>query len=232
MERDKNTYITLHWYKNFNSHAHVERDDAECVRRGLIKISTHTLTWSVTFPILFCKVRILISTHTLTWSVTDKRTKQTRYQFISTHTLTWSVTMNTFKSNALKEFQLTRSRGAWPERDDGDISTVHISTHTLTWSVTTYGWYPVLYHTISTHTLTWSVTIGFYPACDKISISTHTLTWSVTHPLKLEAFLLLFQLTRSRGAWPARHPQIFAGCHFNSHAHVERDPVIIVYHVI
>ena len=70
----------------------MERDDAECVRRGLIKISTHTLTWSVTFPILFCKVRILISTHTLTWSVTDKRTKQTRYQFISTHTLTWSVT--------------------------------------------------------------------------------------------------------------------------------------------
>ena len=95
VERDKNTYITLHWYKNFNSHAHVERDDAECVRRGLIKISTHTLTWSVTFPILFCKVRILISTHTLTWSVTDKRTKQTRYQFISTHTLTWSVTFRT-----------------------------------------------------------------------------------------------------------------------------------------
>ena len=112
VERDKNTYITLHWYKNFNSHAHVERDDAECVRRGLIKISTHTLTWSVTFPILFCKVRILISTHTLTWSVTDKRTKQTRYQFISTHTLTWSVTIASLFGGVSAAFQLTRSRGA------------------------------------------------------------------------------------------------------------------------
>ena len=207
VERDKNTYITLHWYKNFNSHAHVERDDAECVRRGLIKISTHTLTWSVTFPILFCKVRILISTHTLTWSVTDKRTKQTRYQFISTHTLTWSVTMNTFKSNALKEFQLTRSRGAWLGVWDFE------------------GIY-----TISTHTLTWSVTfrteIGDRQRChfnshahverDKTrtvnnliaEISTHTLTWSVTE------------------RW---RNKIWWDCNFNSHAHVERDHLYCIY---
>ena len=35
-----------------------------------IEISTHTLTWSVTFSIeLLCKLDF-ISTHTLTWSVT------------------------------------------------------------------------------------------------------------------------------------------------------------------
>ena len=35
--------------KNFNSHAHVERDDR--VRKMVVEfeISTHTLTWSVTY---------------------------------------------------------------------------------------------------------------------------------------------------------------------------------------
>ena len=34
---------------NFNSHAHVERDDALPDIISAIIISTHTLTWSVTF---------------------------------------------------------------------------------------------------------------------------------------------------------------------------------------
>ena len=33
---------------NFNSHAHVERDDLDKLRRINMNISTHTLTWSVT----------------------------------------------------------------------------------------------------------------------------------------------------------------------------------------
>ena len=44
---------------NFNSHAHVERDDGEEVKVRFVKgISTHTLTWSVTplksdsFPVI------------------------------------------------------------------------------------------------------------------------------------------------------------------------------------
>ena len=79
---------------------------------GLTNISTHTLTWSVTFSLLavifpnvyfnshahverdrfyiFLVVNVTISTHTLTWSVTSESTN----------------IMNTFK------FQLTRSRGA------------------------------------------------------------------------------------------------------------------------
>ena len=53
---------------------------------------------------------------------------------------------------------------------------------------------------ISTHTLTWSVT---YFDCTKgveMSISTHTLTWSVTCSINAMSTMILFQLTRSRGA--------------------------------
>ena len=35
---------------------------------------------------------IRISTHTLTWSVTERRVKIIENKVISTHTLTWSVT--------------------------------------------------------------------------------------------------------------------------------------------
>ena len=56
-------------------------------------------------------------------------------------------------------------------------------------------------------------------------ISTHTLTWSVTiSPLMLQQNTL-FQLTRSRGAWPAESCNVATNeGDFNSHAHVERDP--------
>ena len=56
------------------------------------KISTHTLTWSVTYIQSQPDVRIDISTHTLTWSVTTMMPKFTIIRQISTHTLTWSVT--------------------------------------------------------------------------------------------------------------------------------------------
>ena len=56
-------------------------------------------------------------------------------------------------------------------------------------------------------------------------ISTHTLTWSVTQRCNFKNFLLLFQLTRSRGAWPAWYVTQIQELHFNSHAHVERDAI-------
>ena len=59
-----------------------------------IKISTHTLTWSVTNIIISILFKILISTHTLTWSVTQSGAKSTAVLKISTHTLTWSVTLD------------------------------------------------------------------------------------------------------------------------------------------
>ena len=77
-------------------------------------ISTHTLTWSVTwedFDFTLNKLNFnshahverdvkyfvtpftnKISTHTLTWSVTNPKGEYWNYFYISTHTLTWSVT--------------------------------------------------------------------------------------------------------------------------------------------
>ena len=79
---------------HFNSHAHVERD-AVVENGGLDrdKISTHTLTWSVTCRFLQVLTSFCISTHTLTWSVTEMFSYFANKFGISTHTLTWSVTV-------------------------------------------------------------------------------------------------------------------------------------------
>ena len=71
----------------------MERDpeeDPTGEERG--EISTHTLTWSVTFLMGQNGKRKKISTHTLTWSVTKVELLQVLTKQISTHTLTWSVT--------------------------------------------------------------------------------------------------------------------------------------------
>ena len=56
--------------RNFNSHAHVERDVHTRLGDYAPGISTHTLTWSVTNSVIAFRTITLISTHTLTWSVT------------------------------------------------------------------------------------------------------------------------------------------------------------------
>ena len=55
---------------NFNSHAHVERDVSHMFHISVSRISTHTLTWSVTGSNPAPATNKEISTHTLTWSVT------------------------------------------------------------------------------------------------------------------------------------------------------------------
>ncbi len=77
-----------------------------------MKISTHTLTWSVTLSHAVPHVPHKISTHTLTWSVTSAEIDQLQTEKISTHTLTWSVTALIVHRTPLLVFQLTRSRGA------------------------------------------------------------------------------------------------------------------------
>ncbi len=56
--------------RNFNSHAHVERDRDNVHPTNGGYISTHTLTWSVTVIKMTRQEMLDISTHTLTWSVT------------------------------------------------------------------------------------------------------------------------------------------------------------------
>ena len=70
VERDDHAYADFHHCKHFNSHAHVERDLGQQTSVADTKISTHTLTWSVTQNLLAHVNNIFISTHTLTWSVT------------------------------------------------------------------------------------------------------------------------------------------------------------------
>ena len=48
VERDEIVQKSIHCLKNFNSHAHVERDCNVATLKILFVISTHTLTWSVT----------------------------------------------------------------------------------------------------------------------------------------------------------------------------------------
>ena len=71
VERDLYSGFATGTNYHFNSHAHVERD-AVVENGGLDrdKISTHTLTWSVTCRFLQVLTSFCISTHTLTWSVT------------------------------------------------------------------------------------------------------------------------------------------------------------------
>ena len=49
VERDVAVQKSIHYLRNFNSHAHVERDKIDVNLETAVEISTHTLTWSVTF---------------------------------------------------------------------------------------------------------------------------------------------------------------------------------------
>ena len=62
--------------QNFNSHAHVERDNQTKGYLDKFYISTHTLTWSVTAHGVKKLDITPISTHTLTWSVTNQHLQE------------------------------------------------------------------------------------------------------------------------------------------------------------
>ena len=112
VERDLRLHCYIPQRQNFNSHAHVERDRKTTEHDTDSRISTHTLTWSVTCSVCIDNGDINISTHTLTWSVTARSSPRRRPVHISTHTLTWSVTFCPCWRWGGTAFQLTRSRGA------------------------------------------------------------------------------------------------------------------------
>ena len=189
--------------RNFNSHAHVERDVHTRLGDYAPGISTHTLTWSVTYVLWACK----------------------RWYCISTHTLTWSVTACISDLPLSFEFQLTRSRGAWQKPSLHLRQQAHFNSHAHV--ERDRVWRGGLWQMkISTHTLTWSVTSAEIDQLQTEKISTHTLTWSVTALIVHRTPLLVFQLTRSRGAWHRGGWGSHRSDYFNSHAHVERDTSI------
>ena len=136
VERDLSWLCQMIYLKHFNSHAHVERDiSAPCKTVSEI-ISTHTLTWSVTFINFPTHITYKISTHTLTWSVTRiLRQQGSNWKFQLTRSRgAWL--QRWYGANCWGKFQLTRSRGAWRKRCKRTYIFWKISTHTLTWSVT------------------------------------------------------------------------------------------------
>ena len=136
VERDFSASSKLPSSINFNSHAHVERDALYDMGQGITHISTHTLTWSVTFSIhLRCPPR-LISTHTLTWSVTYLGIlDRSRSAYFNSHA---HVERDGYRCRHGRHGGHFNSH-AHVERDDFIVyldCRVNISTHTLTWSVT------------------------------------------------------------------------------------------------
>ena len=95
VERDFSVLLVYVSIPNFNSHAHVERDESSHRNKAQITISTHTLTWSVTFRSFIdtLSIRNNFNSHAhverdLLGAVTASGAA------ISTHTLTWSVTLD------------------------------------------------------------------------------------------------------------------------------------------
>ena len=88
-----------------------------------VRISTHTLTWSVTNSVIAFRTITLISTHTLTWSVTSTADEHADREKISTHTLTWSVTS---RRTTRKINIINFNSHAHVERDDRIIRMIGI----------------------------------------------------------------------------------------------------------
>ncbi len=189
------------------------------------RISTHTLTWSVTSRTLKTRLKHSISTHTLTWSVTFTSSPSLRQ---STFQLTRSrgawLHRQMFQPNT-GIFQLTRSRGAWPRWEYlPTLPCGHFNSHAHVERDLAENICQLFHVVISTHTLTWSVTKGFRNAAEQICISTHTLTWSVT---RLKNSLIPWKSNFNSHAHVERDRDACMVCNanpnFNSHAHVERD---------
>ena len=92
VERDGILYWLLCWRIYFNSHAHVERDWNILQTLLSSSISTHTLTWSVTFG--------------------DRHSGRGQAFQLTRSRGAWQAA--TLQPVERGEFQLTRSRGAWP----------------------------------------------------------------------------------------------------------------------
>ena len=115
MERDLKAVVDTLQGKDFNSHAHVERDRINLLKIDYFVISTHTLTWSVTAVYLYDEWILCISTHTLTWSVTTflvTRNENIGFQLTRSRGA-WLSHRHMWRSRL--QFQLTRSRGAWQD---------------------------------------------------------------------------------------------------------------------
>ena len=164
---------------NFNSHAHVERDTVRENHRTEIRISTHTLTWSVTNQVADAMIAALISTHTLTWSVTMRT-----YKRLKPH-----INFNSHAHVERDRMPLARLCCL-----DYFNSHAHVERDAINYLITALT-------AISTHTLTWSVTRGTRQSMLRFSnFNSHAHVERDFGILRQQGSNWKFQLTRSRGA--------------------------------
>ena len=189
---------------DFNSHAHVERDDDLFKKLDNLEISTHTLTWSVTICIYTaCLITKWISTHTLTWSVTCyRRCKKQKGDHFNSH----AHVERDGPQMMAGWFRLHFNSHAHVERDlcflCHLISFANFNSHAHVERDCSRkrSWVPSRQFQLTRSRGAWQTPLSPYHA--QMFISTHTLTWSVTRMVVSRTVIKRFQLTRSRGAWP------------------------------
>ena len=137
---------------NFNSRAHVERDEVAGMAEPVsVEISTHALTWSATPFTLRALKDMEISTHALTWSATryavidkigqsnfnsrahverDGRGLPGRglHRNFNSRAHVERDTWNGINTEPRKSFQLTRSRGARLQSSGEMVDAVHFNS--------------------------------------------------------------------------------------------------------
>ena len=186
--------------RHFNSRAHVERDSSGGNYTDSAGISTHALMWSATRPSLRAVTECRISTHALMWSATCAVRPHHRLTLFQ---LTRSCGARRCVPSLVRrtrEFQLTRSCGArrksknYAERAENFNSRAHVERD----AAGRESYLKKLDFNSRAH-------VERDPSEAQReairSISTHALTWSATlNAFKRTLLLLLFQLTRSRGA--------------------------------
>ena len=102
----------------FNSHAHVERDFIKKLSDEITKISTHTLTWSVT---IVHKLKITVENNFNSHAHVERDSSP----IVNAYGVVYFNSHAHVERDALLKFSLCQIIG--------------ISTHTLTWSVTENG---------------------------------------------------------------------------------------------
>ena len=180
---------------NFNSHAHVERDIIMAKWNTFLKISTHTLTWSVT-PAFRHSLRMSAFQLTRSRGAWHERILCKWFnKYFNSHAHV-ERDVFTFGSHISKcIFQLTRSRGAWHSL----ISFLKIVTHFNS-------------HAHAERDLSMT---RHYILFAQFQLTRSRGAW----PTKTVSLMSLqtFQLTRSRGAWHAAYKSLLAGLIISTH---------------
>ena len=200
----------------------MERDIFPPDIHAVAKISTHTLTWSVTWQFSSIKQIIIfqLTRSRGAWLINVRYCSQLVYfnshahverDFFADKTTLKGVNFNSHAHVERDRVEISIYTAIWyfnshahVERDWGKCEQIvksHISTHTLTWSVTKHPRTRIKSSGISTHTLTWSVTLSNMKQAlnNQFQLTRSRGAW-----LDLSSFNtsnVTFQLTRSRGAW-------------------------------